>query len=203
MLQPTADTLRLLIKPSNFVTKLTRSLSKLAAVSFTDQLFTRRTRMLKRPFILTLAAMALLSGCASVRGPVTVAETLAAQSQLSTLNSLIVKAGLSDTLKGTGPFTVFAPTNEAFAKVPAKTMEMLANDPAQLKDVLTYHVIPGKVMLADVKGGNTKTVNGASLALSRAGEFVTVEDAVVQTPDISATNGVVHVVDSVLLPPKR
>ena len=159
--------------------------------------------MFKRPFILTLAAIALLAGCASVRGPVTVADTLAAQPQLSTLNSLVNKAGLSDTLKGAGPFTVFAPTNEAFATVPAKTMETLANDPAQLKEVLTYHVISGKVMLADVKNGNSKTVNGANLALSRAGEFVTVEDAVVQTPDISATNGVVHVVDSVLLPPKR
>ena len=159
--------------------------------------------MFKRPFILTLAALAVLSGCASVRGPVTVADTLAAQPQLSTLNSLVNKAGLSDTLKGAGPFTVFAPTNEAFAKVPAKTMETLANDPARLKEVLTYHVIAGKVMLADVKNGNSKTVNGANLALSRAGEFVTVEDAVVQTPDISATNGVVHVVDSVLLPPKR
>jgi uncharacterized surface protein with fasciclin (FAS1) repeats len=82
-------------------------------------------------------------------------------------------------------------------------MEMLANDPAQLKDVLTYHVIAGKIMAADVKNGNSKTVNGANLALSRSGDFVTVEDAVVQTPDISATNGVVHVVDSVLLPPKR
>ena len=159
--------------------------------------------MFKRPFILTLAVMALLSGCASVRGPVTVAETLAAQPQLSTLNSLVIKAGLSDTLKGAGPFTVFTPTNEAFAKVPAKTMEMLANDPAQLKDVLTYHVIAGKIMVADVKNGNSKTVNGANLALSRAGEFVTVEDAVVQMPDVSATNGVVHVIDSVLLPPKR
>ena len=113
----------------------------------------------------------------------------------------MVKAGLTDTLKGTGPFTVFAPTNEAFAKVPAKTMESLSNDPAKLKAALTYHVIPGKVMVADVKNGNSKTVNGASLALSRAGDFVTVEDALVQTPDVAASNGVVHVVDSVLLPP--
>lgn len=159
--------------------------------------------MFKRPFILTLAAVALLGGCASVRGPVTVADTLAARPQLSTLNSLVNKAGLGDTLKGAGPFTVFAPTNEAFAKVPAKTMEALASDPALLKEVLTYHVIPGKVMLADVKNGNSKTVNGANVALSRAGDFVTIEEAVVQTPDISATNGVVHVVDSVLLPPAK
>lgn len=159
--------------------------------------------MFKPTFAFTLAAMALLAGCASVRGPVSVADTLAAQPQLSTLNSLVNKAGLADTLKGTGPFTVFAPTNEAFAKVPAKTMEALAGDPAQLKAVLTYHVLPGKVMLAEVKNGNSKTVNGASLALSRAGNFVTVEEALVQTPDISATNGMVHVVDSVLLPPAK
>lgn len=157
--------------------------------------------MLKRHFIFVLTAVAVLSGCASALHPVSVADTLAAQPQLSTLNGLVVKAGLTDTLKGTGPFTVFAPTNEAFAKMPAKTMEALVSDPAKLKAVLTYHVIPGKVMVADVKNGNSKTVNGASLALSRAGDFVTVEDALVQTPDVAASNGVVHIVDSVLLPP--
>jgi len=157
--------------------------------------------MLKRHFIFAVTAVAILAGCASSQRPVSVADTLAAQPQLSTLNGLIVKAGLTDTLKGAGPFTVFAPTNEAFAKVPAKTMEALASDPAKLKAVLTYHVISGKVMVADVKNGNSKTVNGANLALSRAGDFVTVEEALVQTPDISATNGVVHTVDSVLLPP--
>ena len=80
-------------------------------------------------------------------------------------------------------------------------MEDLGKDPAKLRAVLTYHVVAGKVMAADVKNGNSKTVNGANIALSKAGEFVTVEDAVVQTADISATNGVVHVVDSVLIPP--
>ena len=85
--------------------------------------------------------------------------------------------------------------------MPAATLQALANDPAKLKAVLTYHVLPGKVMASDVKNGSSKTVNGASLALSRAGDFVTVEDALVQTPDISATNGVVHIVDSVLMPP--
>lgn len=160
----------------------------------------------KRPFVFTLAAvaaMAVLAGCASVRGPVTVADTLAAQPKLSTLNGLVKQAGLGDTLRGAGPFTVFAPTDEAFAKVPAKTLQALASDPAQLKAVLTYHVIPGKTLLADVKNGNAKTVHGASLALSRAGDFVTVEEALVQTPDIAASNGVVHLVDSVLLPPAK
>jgi len=159
--------------------------------------------MLNRRFLVLAAAVAALSGCATSPTPVSVADTIAAQSQLSTLNGLVAKAGLTDTLKGAGPYTVFAPTNEAFAKVPAKTMDELARDPAKLKAVLNYHLIPGKVMTADVKNGNSKTVNGANVALSKAGEFVTVEDAMVQTADISATNGVVHVVDAVLIPPTR
>ncbi|MDB5939904.1 MAG: beta-Ig-H3/fasciclin [Polaromonas sp.] len=160
--------------------------------------------MLKRHFVLSLAtaaAAALVAGCATGARPVSVADTLAAQARLSTLSSLVAKAGLTDTLKAGGPFTVFAPTNEAFAKVPAKTLETLASDPAQLKAVLGYHVLPAKVLAADVKNGNSKTLNGANVALSRAGDFVTVEEALVVTPDILATNGVVHVVDSVLLPP--
>ena len=147
-----------------------------------------------------LAAVAF-TGCATQTSPMSVADTIAAKPQLSTLNGLVAKTGLTDTLKGAGPFTVFAPSNEAFAKVPAKTMDDLAKDPAKLKAVLTYHVVSGKVMAADVKNGNSKTVNGANLAVSKAGDFVTVENAMVQTADISATNGVVHIVDSVLIPP--
>lgn len=160
--------------------------------------------MLKRHFVLVLATAvtaAVVAGCATGPVPVSVADTLAAQPRLSTLSSLVAKAGLTDTLKAGGPFTVFAPTNEAFAKVPAKTMETLASNPAQLKAVLAYHVLPVKLMAADVKNGNSKTLNGADVALSKAGNFVTVEDALVETPDMLATNGVVHVVDSVLLPP--
>lgn len=155
-----------------------------------------------RQAIIVVAAVAALSGCASVSKPMSVADTLAATPELSTLNSLVVKAGLTDTLKGTGPFTVFAPTNAAFAKVPAKTMEDLGKDPARLKAVLTYHVIPAKVMAADVKNNsNVKTVNGANLGVSKAGAFVTVEDGMVEKADMAATNGVVHVIDSVLIPP--
>ena len=156
-----------------------------------------------RRAILLAASIAVLSGCATPSGPVSVADTLAASPELSTLSSLVVKAGLTDTLKGTGPFTVFAPTNAAFAKVPAKTMDDLAKDSAKLKAVLTYHVIPGKVMASDVKNGNVKTVNGANLALSKAGDYVTVEDGLVQKADVAATNGVVHIVDSVFIPPAR
>lgn len=152
-------------------------------------------------FIASAIAAAALAGCATTATPVSVADTIATTPQLSTLNGLVAKAGLSDMLKGTGPFTVFAPSNDAFAKVPAKTMTELA-DPARLKAVLAYHVVPGKVMAADVKNGNVKTANGANVALSKAGAFVTVEDAVVQRADIAATNGVVHVVDAVLMPAK-
>lgn len=135
--------------------------------------------------------------------PVSVADTIAASPQLSTLNGLVVKAGLTETLKTGGPFTVFAPTNDAFAKIPAKTMDDLDKNPDRLKAVLTYHVLSSKVMADEVKNSNVKTVNGANLAVSKAGQFVTVEDAMVQKADISATNGVVHIVDSVLIPPAR
>ena len=151
---------------------------------------------------LTAALAASLAGCATTAVPVSVADTIAANPSLSTLSGLVAKAGLTDTLKGTGPFTVFARTNEAFKTVPTKTMDELASDPAKLKAVLAYHVVPGKVMADDVKNGNVKTVNGANLALGKAGTFVTVEDAMVQTADITAANGVVHTVDRVLMPPR-
>ena len=156
-----------------------------------------------RRMVLAAIAAAALSGCATQPKPMSVADAIAAKPELSTLSSLVIKAGLSDTLKGTGPFTVFAPNNAAFAKVPAKTMADLGSDPEKLKAVLTYHVVAGKVMASDVKNGNSKTVNGANLALSKAGDFVTVEDGMVQTADLAATNGVVHIVDSVLIPPSR
>lgn len=151
----------------------------------------------------TCMAFVALSGCASQPSPMSVTDTIAAMPQLSTLSSLVTKAGLTETLKTSGPFTVFAPSNEAFAKVPAKIMEDLGKDPDKLKAVLTFHVLSGKVMAAEVKNSNAKTVNGANLALSKAGEFVTVEDAVVQKADISATNGIVHIIDSVLTPPAK
>ena len=163
-------------------------------------MFNRRNLFVSASFS-AIAALAIVSGCATMQAPVSVAETIAANPKLSTLNGLIVKAGLVDTLKGAGPFTVFAPNNDAFTKVPAKTMAALGADPALLKSVLSYHVVPGKTMAADVKNGNAKTVQGANLALSKAGSFVTVEDAVVQMADITASNGVVHVIDAVLIPP--
>ena len=150
-----------------------------------------------------LAPLLLVTACATTSAPKTVADTAASMPELSTLNQLIGSAGLTDTLKGDGPFTVFAPTNEAFKAVPKATMDALAKDPARLKAVLSYHVVPGKVMAANVKNGPAKTVQGANVALARAGNFVTVEDAVVTTADVTASNGVVHMVDRVLMPPKK
>lgn len=157
--------------------------------------------MFSRRFVLALSSAALLSACASVSGPATVADTIARDPQLSTLNGLLQKAGLADTLKAAGPYTVFAPTNEAFGKVPAKTLDDLGKDPARLKEVLSYHVLPAKVTAAQVKNGNAKTAQGANVALAKAGSFVTVEEAMVETADIAAANGVVHRVDRVLIPP--
>ncbi|WP_428425237.1 fasciclin domain-containing protein [Methylibium sp.] len=160
--------------------------------------------MNKRTLLLaTSAAWLALAGCASTPAPKTIADTAAATPSLSTLNKLIADAGLTETLRGTGPYTVFAPTDDAFKAVPAKTMEALAKDKEQLKSVLLYHVAAGKVMAADVQPGNVKTVQGATVAVSKAGSFVTVDEALVTQADVVASNGVVHVIDKVLIPPVK
>jgi uncharacterized surface protein with fasciclin (FAS1) repeats len=150
-----------------------------------------------------LASAALAAGCATTPAPAAITDTAARTPQLSTLTKLINDAGLAETLRGAGPYTVFAPSDEAFKAVPAKTMLELAQNKELLKSVLTFHVVPGKVTSAEVKTGNAKTVQGANVALSKAGGFVTVEDAVVTQADVNASNGVVHVIDRVLMPPKR
>jgi len=161
--------------------------------------------MNKRTWLLGSAAAALvaLAGCATAPPPAAITDTVARAPQLSTLSKLISDAGLTDTLRGPGPFTLFAPTDEAFKAVPAKTLAELAANKEMLAAVLTFHVLPGKVMSADVKNGAAKTVNGANVALAKSGTFVTVEDAVVQQADVPATNGVVHLIDRVLIPPKK
>lgn len=162
--------------------------------------------MPRRPLHLLAAATLatlILAGCATSPQPRTIAATAAATPQLSTLAKLVGEAGLADTLSGPGPFTVFAPTDEAFKAVPAKTLEALGKDKAMLRSVLSYHVVAGRVAAADVKNGPLKSVQGSNLALSKSGSFVTVDDAVVTTADVAASNGVVHIVDRVLLPPTK
>jgi len=129
-----------------------------------------------------------------------IVDTAVAAGSFKTLVSLVQKAGLVDTLKSAGPFTVFAPTDEAFAKVPKATLDMLAANPDKLKAVLTYHVVGGKVMAADVKTGAVKTVNGQSAQLKASGGKVTIDKANVVKADIVTDNGVIHVIDSVILP---
>ena len=131
----------------------------------------------------------------------TIVQTAVGAGQFTTLASLLQQAGLVETLSGPGPFTVFAPTDAAFAKVPKATLDALAADPAKLKAVLLYHVVPGRVTAADVvKLSSAKTAEGRSLTIRTADGAVFVDNARVTTPDVMASNGVIHVIDSVLLP---
>lgn len=128
-----------------------------------------------------------------------IVDTAVAAGSFKTLATALTAAGLIDTLKGPGPFTVFAPTDAAFAKIPKAQLDALLADKAKLTAVLTYHVVPGKVMAADVKAGMVKTVQGSSLTVSTMGGVKVDAANVVQT-DIVADNGVIHVIDSVVLP---
>ena len=136
-----------------------------------------------------------------------IVDTAIAAGDFKTLATALTAAGLVDTLKGPGPFTVFAPTDAAFDALPAGTVEKLLKpeNKDQLTAVLTYHVVSGNVMAADVvKMSEAKTVNGASLKISTTGEKVMINDtATVAKADISASNGVIHVIDTVLLPPTK
>ena len=149
------------------------------------------------------AAVAIVAGCATTPAPAPLPETAARLPELSTFTRLVDQAGLADTLRGTGPYTVFAPSDDAFKAVPAKTMAELAGNKEMLKSVLSYHVVPGKMTSDNVKTGPAKTLQGASATLGAAGTFVTVDEAVVQKADVTATNGVIHVIDRVLMPPKK
>jgi uncharacterized surface protein with fasciclin (FAS1) repeats len=128
-----------------------------------------------------------------------IVDTAVAAGDFKTLAAALQKADLVQTLKGKGPFTVFAPTDAAFAKVPKKDLDALLADKDKLAAVLTYHVVPGNVMAKDVKAGKVKTVQGSDLTLSTA-NGVKVDNANVVKTDIVADNGVIHVIDSVVLP---
>jgi len=128
-----------------------------------------------------------------------IVETAVGAGSFKTLATALGAAGLVDTLKVKGPFTVFAPTDEAFAKIPKADLEALLKDKAKLKAVLTYHVVAGKVMAADVKAGKVKTVQGSELTVSTS-SGVMVDNAKVIKTDIVADNGVIHVIDTVIMP---
>lgn len=128
-----------------------------------------------------------------------IVDTAVAAGNFKTLATALTAAGLIDTLKGKGPFTVFAPTDAAFAKIPKADLDKLLADKSKLTAVLTYHVVPGKVMAKDVKAGKVKTVQGGEITVATTGG-VTVDGAKVSATDIVASNGVIHVIDSVIMP---
>ena len=129
-----------------------------------------------------------------------IVDTAVAAGNFKTLATALQAADLVTTLKGDGPFTVFAPTDAAFAKIPKAQLDALLKDKSKLAAVLTYHVVPGAVMAKDVKPGAVKTVQGQSLTVKVDGGKVMVDGATVTTADIRARNGVIHVIDSVVLP---
>jgi uncharacterized surface protein with fasciclin (FAS1) repeats len=143
-----------------------------------------------------------LSAQAKTAVPATIVDVAIGAGTFKTLVTAIQAAGLVETLKGKGPFTVFAPTDAAFAKLPAGTVEALLADPAKLRAILTYHVVSGQVKAAQVVGlKSATTVNGKDLGIRVEGGKVYVGSAQVTATDIAASNGVIHVVDTVLLPP--
>ena len=166
---------------------------------------------MKRFHILALAALLALPAAAGAQeaqgyAPAAEAEgdiieTAGAAGSFTTLARAIEAAGLTETLKGEGPFTVFAPTDEAFAQLPEGTLEALLQDKEKLAAILTYHVVPDAVTSEQVTGmPSAKTVNGKDLEITAEGGKVMVENATVTQADIPASNGIIHVIDTVLLP---
>ncbi len=130
-----------------------------------------------------------------------IVETAVEAGTFTTLVTAVKAAGLVETLSGPGPFTVFAPTDEAFAKLPAGTVEALLGDTTKLAGILTYHVVPGKVMASSVAGmPSAKTVQGGEVKIVSGADGVMIDNAKVIKADIECTNGVIHVIDSVLMP---
>jgi uncharacterized surface protein with fasciclin (FAS1) repeats len=164
--------------------------------------------MLKKMAMGTLAALAITFGAphttnVAAQDKKDIVDTAVAAGSFKTLAAALTAADLVTTLKGAGPFTVFAPTDEAFAKLPAGTVEMLLKpeNKAKLQRILTYHVVPGRVMAADVvKVKSAKAVSGDTITVTVQGSSVKVDGATVTSTDIAASNGVIHVIDSVILP---
>ncbi|MBC7139959.1 MAG: fasciclin domain-containing protein [Defluviimonas sp.] len=159
--------------------------------------------MIRRTFLAMTAAASTAFAAPAFAQDADIVDTAIAAGNFTTLVAAVQAAGLVETLKGEGPFTVFAPTDEAFAALPAGTVEDLLKpeNKAQLAAVLTYHVLPGKVMSTDLSDGMTAaTVQGAEVTITTGGG-VKVNAANVTTADIEASNGVIHVIDAVILPP--
>jgi transforming growth factor-beta-induced protein len=160
-------------------------------------------KMVKSVAVAAAVALMILAGGAAQAAEKNIVETAVSAGSFTTLAKALQAAGLVDTLAGKGPFTVFAPTDEAFAKLPVGTLEELLKpeNKAKLQAILTYHVVAGKVMASDVTGlTSAKTVNGQSLKIAVTDDGVMINNAKVVTTDIATSNGVIHVIDTVLLP---
>jgi uncharacterized surface protein with fasciclin (FAS1) repeats len=154
---------------------------------------------MKRILSLSILLVALAFNAAAAD----IVDTAVSAGSFNTLVTAVKAAGLVETLKSAGPFTVFAPTDEAFAKLPAGTLDSLLKNPEELKKILTYHVVAGKVMAADVvKIKSAKTVQGSSAKVKVNGGSVMIDNANVVKTDIMCDNGVIHVIDAVILPKK-
>ena len=147
----------------------------------------------------TLFALAASTLMISATWAKDIVDTAVGAGSFKTLATALTAADLVKTLKGPGPFTVFAPTDAAFAKIPKEQLDALLKDKAKLTAVLTYHVVPGKVMAKDVKPGKVKTVQGSEITISTTGG-VMVDNAKVVKTDVEASNGVIHVIDTVIMP---
>jgi uncharacterized surface protein with fasciclin (FAS1) repeats len=160
--------------------------------------------MLKRLIVMVavIAALAVPASVASAAGGKNIVETAAGSKEFSTLVSLVKKAGLVGTLSGSKPYTVFAPTNAAFAKVPKATLKMLGEDKAMLKKVLLYHVLPGRVPASKVlKMKSATTAEGEKVNFSVRGKSAFVNESKIIKTDIECSNGIIHVINAVLIPP--
>jgi uncharacterized surface protein with fasciclin (FAS1) repeats len=154
--------------------------------------------------VVALAASLAATAGARSREEQNIVQTAVATGQFTTLAKLLTRAGLAGALQQPGPYTVFAPTDAAFKKVPKKTLNTLLRNKAKLKAVLLYHVVSGKVGAADVvKLTSAKTLNGKAVRIRTSGMNVFVNSAKVTKPDVMATNGVIHVINRVLIPPTR
>lgn len=155
-----------------------------------------------RKTLLSLTAVTMISAAPVFAQDADIVDTAVAAGSFTTLVAAVEAAGLVETLKGEGPFTVFAPTDEAFAALPEGTVDALLADPAALAAILTYHVVPGAVMSSALTEGMTAaTVNGAEVTFTLEGG-AKINGANIVQADIAATNGVIHVIDQVILPPQ-
>ena len=183
----------------------TASMTDTAAMTGTGMM--TGTEMMTGTNMMTSTEMMTGTGAMSgTTGSLNVVETAMAAGNFKTLTAALEAAGLVDMLKGTGPFTILAPTDEAFAKLPKATLDdlMKPENKAKLVKILQYHVIEGKVMSSEVAAMTTgKTVEGSPITIKVDGSTVMINDAKVITPDIQTSNGVIHVIDTVLMPPTK